>query len=138
MDVLIKIVEGATYGLAILAAIAMTYIVVLTMVHNIRDYRYRFAWIELVVTLVLTAWMAYITFSKSDTISTIANSEYANNPEIKEALAFLSGIPYQVIVLFLAFWLIVDLVLRNKPEIARWFIPVKFLLTMLIVGNYVV
>jgi cytosine/uracil/thiamine/allantoin permease len=82
--------------------------------------------------------MAFITFSKSNSIDTIKQSEYANNPEIKEALSFLSGIPYEVIILFLAFWLIVDLILRKKPEIARWFVPFKFLLTLMIIGNYAI
>ena len=138
MDVLLEIVEGGTYGLAVLAAIIMVYIIALAMVNHIRDYRYSWAWIELVLTFVLAGWMAYITFSKSDTVSTIINSEYANNPEIKQALAYLSGIPYEVILLFLVFWLILDLGWRKKPEIARWFVPFKILLTLFIIGNYVV
>ena len=138
MNALLEIVEGATYGLAVLVAIIMIYIIALTMVNHILDYRYSWAWIEMVLTLVLTGWMAYITFSKSSTVSTIINSEYADNPEIRDALSYLSGIPYEVILLFLTCWLIMDWGWRKKPEIARWFVPFKLLLALFIIGTYVV
>ena len=136
LEVLTAIVDGATYGLAEFTAIVMLYVMALTVVNNIRDYRYRWAWIEFILTLILAGWMAFITYGKSSSVDTIIQSEYANNPEIKETLSYLSGIPYEVIILFLAFWLIVDLILRKKPDIARWLVPFKFVLTLMIIGNY--